>query len=123
MRQRPPTRSAEIRSLPIKGREVIEIKPPRSAHGELIEAFLAMAEAKKLVLPRFDWQAWSSTAEARQLCSGRETVARASRAELRRLITLVVRSGRFVEGAVEEAARSGLLSAIASRLKMLDHKP
>lgn len=120
---RPPTRFSRGRKVQVGGPEVVEIKPPPSAHRKVIEKFLALVEAEKMVLPDFDWQVWSSTAEAKQLCSGGSAVAHASCAELSRLITLIVRSGRFVEGALEEAARSGLLAAITSRLKALEHKP
>ena len=122
MGRRPTTRSSGIRKCPTKGQEIVEFKPPRSAYHETIKEFLALAEVENVSLPGFDWQAWSSTVEAQQLCLGGEWVARASRAELFRLITQQVRKGSFVEGSLEEAAQSGLLDAITSRLRALDHK-
>ena len=121
MVRRPTVRSG-IRNSLTKNQEMIEFKPPRSADQDIIEEFLALAEAENVILPGFDWQAWSSTIEAQQLCSGGKWVARASRAELSRLVTLQVRNARFVEGSLEDAARSGLLAAITSRLRSLDHK-
>jgi hypothetical protein len=123
MERVPPVRPAGSRRVSTKGREIVELRPPPSAYGKLIEDFLALAEAKKMILPDFDWQKWSSTAEAQKLCSGGQELTHTSCAELSRLITLIVRSGRFVEGTLEEAAQSGLLAAITSRLKALEHKP
>ena len=116
MGRRSTTRSSGVRNVPTKGQEIIEFKPQRSADQKIIEEFLALAEAENVILPGFDWQAWSSTVEAQRLGSGGKAVERASRAELSRLITLIVRSGRFVEGGLENAAGSGLLTAIVSRL-------
>lgn len=113
---RSPTRLSRSKSARAKGREIVEIRPSPSADSQLIEGFLTLVEAEKMILPGFDWQEWSLTVEAEKLCLGGEAVERASRAELSRLITLLIRRDRFVEGALEEAARSGLLGVIAKRL-------
>ncbi len=115
MGSRPPE-SPKDRNIWVTEQKIVEIKPAPSQYSQLIEGFLASADAKKIIIPGFDWQEWSSTVEAQQLCQGGSAVERASRADLSKLVTLLVRSERFVEGTLEEAARSGLLSAIAKRL-------
>src|SRR5690348_7298306 len=50
--------------------QIIEINPRRSQYSELIENFLALAEAKNMVLRGFDSQEWAATAEAQRLFSG-----------------------------------------------------
>lgn len=115
MGSRPP-RSPKDSNVWLTEQKIVEIKPARSQYSQLIEGFLVWAEAEKIILSGFDWQEWSSTVEAQQLCQGGNAVERASRIELSKLVTLLVRSERFVEGTLEEAARSGLLSTIAKRL-------
>jgi len=84
-----------------------------------VDVFLTLTEQHGLVLPDFDWQEWSLTEEAQRLQLSGDAVTRASVAKLSKLITLIVRRGRFVEGSLEEAARAGLLAAITIRLKSL----
>ena len=65
----------------------------------------------------FDWQAWEP--EARELIRG-GGVEQASVDEIRRLVTLLVRSNRFVEGQLAWAFESGLMVRILRRLRDLD---
>lgn len=55
------------------------------------------------VRPDFDWPAWAQTPEAERLPNGRGALEQATVLEVARLLTVVIRSDRFVEGAVTEA--------------------
>jgi hypothetical protein len=70
----------------------------------------------------FNWGAWGQTAEGQALIHDREALSRATREELRRLLTLCIRSDRFVEGQLEAHFQSGLLTAILRRLLAIEQE-
>ena len=67
----------------------------------------------------FDWPAWASSAEGRALLGHPEGVASASADDLRKLMTVYVRSERFGDGTLEAAFESGMLTAIIRRAAAL----
>jgi hypothetical protein len=80
------------------------------------DAFLADARA---MITAFDWPAWATGPEGRALLGDPEAVASASADDLRRLLTVYVRSERFGDGTLESAFRSGMLAAIIRRAGVL----
>ena len=78
-----------------------------------------MAYRDGWVRPDFDWPAWAQTPEAQRLRDDREALEQATVLELARLLTVVIRSERFGEGAVAEAIESGLVAAVLRRIEQL----
>jgi hypothetical protein len=80
------------------------------------DAFLADARAK---ITPFDWPAWAAGPDGQALLGHPEAVASASADDLRRLLTVYVRSERFGDGTLEAAFASGMLTAIIRRAGVL----
>ena len=67
----------------------------------------------------FAWPDWASTAESIALRTDRDALARASPAQLEKLLTMLIREDRFNEGALGYSFETGLIAAIARRAKAL----
>lgn len=67
----------------------------------------------------FDWPAWASSAEGQALLGHPEAVASAAADDLRKLMTVYVRSERFGDGTLEAAFGSGMVTAIIRRAAVL----
>jgi len=63
----------------------------------------------------FDWPAWKQTDEAIGLRDDAAALAAATPEQLARLLTVLIRQDRFVEGALGSAYESGLLTSIVRR--------
>jgi hypothetical protein len=86
------------------------------------EAFVRMAHDMGWVLPDLDWKSWKDGAEAGELLNCPETLARATPEQLAKLLTILVRQDRFVEGSLGRVFDSGLLVAIVRRADALRHE-
>jgi hypothetical protein len=82
------------------------------------EAEEFLADARAMITP-FDWPAWASGPEGQALLGHPEAVASASADDLRKLLTVYVRSERFGDGTLEAAFASGMLTAIIRRAGVL----
>jgi hypothetical protein len=82
------------------------------------EADAFLADARALITP-FDWPAWASASEGQSLLGHPEAVGSASADDLRKLLTVYVRSERFGDGTLEAAFASGMLTAIIRRAGVL----
>lgn len=82
------------------------------------EAEALLADARAMITP-FDWPAWASGPEGQALLGHPEAVASASADDLRKLLTVYVRSERFGDGTLEAAFASGMLTAITRRAGVL----
>lgn len=82
------------------------------------EANAFLADARAAITP-FDWPAWASGPEGQALLGHPEAVASASADDLRRLLTVYIRSERFGDGTLEAAFESGMLTAIIRRAGIL----
>ena len=105
-----------------KGGEEVEpgtFTMPWFAHSELTSRLLEVAYRDGWVRPDFDWPAWEQTPEARRLRDDRGALEQATVPELARLLTVVIRSERFGEGAVAEAIESGLVTDVLRRIEQL----
>lgn len=71
------------------------------------------------VLTDFNWPAWKETPEAKRLRDDPAVLANATPEQLARLLTVCIRQDRFVEGALESAFKSGLLTRILERVAEL----
>ena len=67
----------------------------------------------------FDWPAWAESAEGQALLGHPDAVALAGADDLRKLLTVYVRSERFGDGTLESAFISGMLTAIVRRAGVL----
>lgn len=81
-----------------------------------------LADARSAITP-FDWPAWAAGPDGRALLGHPEAVASASADDLRRLLTVYVRSERFGDGTLEAAFESGMLTAIIRRAEALADTP
>lgn len=68
----------------------------------------------------FDWITWSLTIEYNQLAYNRTRLKTATQEQLSHLLTVLVRQDRFVYGAWNSAAESGLLLGIVERAAALN---
>ena len=100
-------------------REPGTITMPWFAHSELTSRFLEVAYRDGWVRPDFDWPAWAQTPEAGRLRDDREALEQATVLELARLLTVVIRSEKFDEGALAVALESGLVTAVLRRIQQL----
>lgn len=67
----------------------------------------------------FDWMEWSRGSEAKMLLRGQASLAHATADQIANVITTLVRSGRFSEGALAEYFKEGVLLALAERAEAL----
>ena len=86
---------------------------------ETASSFIHTAYELGCVLPDFDWPSWKQTSEAAKLCDDRDALAKATPEQTMRLLTVLIRQGRFCEGALAAAYESGLLTRILRRSQVL----
>ncbi len=92
---------------------------PWFSDSELTSRFVEVAYRDGWVRSDFDWGEWAQTPEARRLWDDRGAIEQATALDLVRLLTVVIRSERFVEGAVADAIESGLVTAVLRRIEQL----
>ena len=84
--------------------------------GPEAEAFLA--DLGGWITP-FDWMSWASSSAGQALLGHPDAVASAYAEDLRKLLTVYVRSERFGDGTLENAFKAGMLTAIMRRAGVL----
>ena len=92
---------------------------PYADYGAVASKFMDAAYKHGWVMMEFDWPEWSQTEEARALRDDDTELAAATSEQLWRLLTVVIRQERFVEGAVLSAFESGLILGIVRRAAAL----
>tara|TARA_Y100000589_G_scaffold224344_1_gene211926 strand:+ start:389 stop:736 length:348 start_codon:yes stop_codon:yes gene_type:complete len=80
--------------------------------------FAAMCYKFNWVEP-FDWPNWMQTEEATQLRDDPNALANATPKQLQKLLTVMIRQERFVEGSLAEHFESGLIDRIMDRAAVL----
>jgi len=105
------------------------IKPPSKEDGVIVmpyftsdkiaEDFVRTCYDKGWVLNEFDWSEWMKTNEAAQLRDDSAVLEQATPEHLGRLLTVLIRQERFVEGCLQSAFESGLLLRILQRAEVL----
>lgn len=88
---------------------------PYVAYSKLADEFVQAAYDHGWVLRGFDWPKWAQSREAETLRDDEATLASATSEQLARLLTVVIRQDRFVEGALLDAFESGLILRIVRR--------
>jgi hypothetical protein len=99
---------------------------PYFSPGETASAFVRAVYDLGWVRPDFDWPTWMRTDEAVGLRDQPDVLARATPDQLARLLTVLIRQDRFVEGGLAASFSDGLLTAILRRAGALlagDGKP
>ena len=92
---------------------------PWFSHSDITSRFLEVAYRDGWVRPDFNWTAWEYTPGARRLRDDRRALEQATVLELARLLTVVIRSDRFGEGALAVALESRLVTAVLRRIEQL----
>ena len=88
----------------------------------LLDEILVEGDLTGWVL-NFAWPAWKQTDEAISLRDDAAALAAATPEQLARLLTVLIRQDRFVEGALGSAYESGLLTSIVRRAAELVTAP
>jgi hypothetical protein len=101
------------------------IVPPQNEMGVLAMPYVKYSEAAEKfvragyehgwVLRGFNWPEWAESAEAKALRDDETALARATPEQITRLLTVLIRQDRFVEGALLQAFSSGLILRIVRR--------
>ena len=78
-----------------------------------------VAYADGWVRPEVDWGEWGRTAQAQRLQEDRRALDDATVPDFVRLLTLVIRRDRFVEGSLGQDMQSGLITAVLRRIEQL----
>ena len=92
---------------------------PESVLSMAAMEFIDAAYAMDWVLRNFDWSEWMQTPEAIALRDDPGALKRATPDQLAKLLTVLIRQDRFVEGALAGAYDSGLVTAILRRAASL----
>jgi hypothetical protein len=90
------------------------IQMPYVVYPDRVHAFTEDMARVGLVHP-VDWMAWAGTPRGGELLRDPSAVAGATAEELSLLLTSVIRSERFGEGAIEDAFERGVVQAAARR--------
>jgi hypothetical protein len=91
---------------------------PHYEQSDLLNRFEAMAYNAGWIQD-FDWMEWSRGPEARRLMRDNASLARATVDQIANVITTLVRSDRFSEGALARSFEIGTLLALAERAEAL----
>jgi hypothetical protein len=81
-----------------------------------ISDFVRLAYADGWMMLDFDWPAWE---EGREIAGSPERIAECDLDTIHKLITALVRSDRFCEGALASAWQHGSIEAILQRIRTL----
>ena len=93
-------------------------KMPHYALSDIASNFVGACYDMGWVQP-FDWADWKDSPEAIQLRDDPASLESANPEQLERLLTVLIRQDRFVEGALGSAFDSGLLVRILRRVTVL----
>lgn len=92
---------------------------PYVLYGDLTKEFLQYAYDDGWVMMDFDWPTWIATQGAKTLGAAGAGLEQASPLELAKVLTAIIRQDRFMEGALLEAFRSGLIVGVVRRAATL----
>ena len=85
----------------------------------LAEEFIEVAYDAGWIRGNVDWPKWMGTDEAKAFFENPATIATATIEQLQLLLTTVIRSDHFCEGAILQAFQDGIVLAAAERAKRL----
>ena len=93
---------------------------PYYALSQTATAFIQAAYKLGWIDGGFDWPRWTGTEEAIRLRDDERAIRQATKDQLSRLLTVLIRQDRFNEGSLGAAFESGLLVRICRRAAELD---
>ncbi len=93
---------------------------PYYAYSDTANTFVEMVYEFDWIVADLDWPSWKGTPEATELRDDPEKLAQATLGQLAKLLTVLVRQDRFVEGALAGAYEAGLLTGIVQRAAWLE---
>jgi hypothetical protein len=96
---------------------------PHYSWSDAAQSFVSMAYDMGWVLLDYAWPAWKGTDEAINLRDDPAALAAAAPEQLARLLTVLIRQDRYIEGALGSAYKSGLLTGIVRRAAALVEAP
>lgn len=88
---------------------------PYATYSDIATDFISAAYEHGWVLRDFNWPEWAQSTEAGSLRDDQTALARATPEQIARLLTVVIRQDRFVEGALLTAFKSGVILHIVRR--------
>ena len=94
------------------------ISMPYFEYSEAVLAFIREMYELEWV-HSFDWMAWADTAEGKRLTSSPAAISSASEADLSKVLTTILRSDRFSDGALASAIERGFVLAVVRRAGVL----
>jgi hypothetical protein len=89
------------------------------AYADLVDRFQHQAYEDGWVLRDFDWPAWARSADAAALRDDPAVLARATPAQIARLLTVLIRQERFAEGSLDAAFATGVVQRVVDRAAVL----
>ncbi len=89
------------------------------AYADLVDRFQRQAYEDGWVLGDFDWPSWARSANAAALRDDPKVLARATPAQIARLLTVLIRQERFADGTLDAAFATGLVQRIVDRAAVL----
>ena len=92
---------------------------PFFEQSEAVSTFVQACYEHEWVLRDFPWPEWAQGPEAHALRDDPGTLARATERQLGQLLTVLIRQDRFVDGALDDAFRSGIILQILKRVQAL----
>jgi hypothetical protein len=101
-------------------REPGVVTMPYFTQGPVAESLYRTCYDMGWVLQGFDWPAWTNTTEAAQLRDNPGVLERATPEQLARLLTVLIRQDRFVEGALAASYEDDMLVRIFRRAASLE---
>ena len=100
---------------PLQGAGPGNLAAPFVSCAAAADAFVEALYGHGWILKGFDWGAWAATPEAKALRDDDTVFADATPEQLARLLTVLVRQDRFVDGALLDAFECGLMLRIVRR--------
>jgi hypothetical protein len=91
---------------------------PYFKSNDLLDRFINMTYEVGWI-KNFDWMEWSRGVEAKMLFRDKALLAQATTEQMANVLTTVVRSDRFSEGAMAGYFKDGILPALAERVEAL----
>ena len=102
-----------------KGTSTEPFEFPSNELSDAANQFVEMTYTADWVLKDFDWSEWGQSDEGQTLLTNRAALASANIGELAKLLTVIIRRDRFVEGSLSEDFENGLILAVAERAENL----
>ena len=112
-----------VELIPLRGKGTSEEPYVMGTGGPVLTEpgmrFRQMATDAGWVMKDFDWPQWAQSKDAELLFTNRSALSRSSEEQLAKILTVLIRQDRFIEGELAGAFQSGLILAVAERAEAL----